>query len=775
MKKLITIFLPVFLAGSAFSQQAVLTANDYQKAESFLTPNTQKYIDNVAGKPTWISGERFWYRTLTAQGSEFILVNALKGTRLPAFNQAKLAQSLSAASGKSYTAFMLPFQSFTFSTDEKSLLISADGKPWKCDLKTYQITEDTSAKIKTDEEPKNESFSPDGKKAVLIKDYNLWIRDVTSNQLTQLTSDGIKDFGYATDNAGWRHSDKPVLLWSPDSKKIFTYQQDERKVGDMFLVTTNVGHPKLEAWKYPLPGDSVVAMLHRVIINIETPKVVRLQIPADVHRSTSGDDISRGGVLNDASWSQDGSQLVFISTSRDHKEEKVRIADAATGSVKEIFEETSPTQFESGQRGISWRFLSASNEIIWYSEKDNWGHLYLYDATSGKLKNQITKGEWLVTQLIKVDEKSRAIYFMANGKESGNPYFSHFYKIDFDGSGLTLLTPEAGFHTVSLSTSEKFFVDTYSQPDVAPVTVLRNLSGKLVAELEKTDVSRLKTIGWKAPIPFSVKAHDGKTDVYGLMYTPTKLDSTKKYPLVDYIYPGPQGGSVGSWAFSASRRDNQALAELGFVVIELEGTSNPLRSKSFHDMNYGQMAENTLPDQVSGIKQLASKYNWIDTSRVGMHGHSGGGFATACAMFTYPDFFKVGISESGNQDNRNYEDDWGERYIGLLKTDAKGVSNYETQANQVYAKNLKGKLMLAHGMMDDNVPPYNTMLVIEALEKANNDYDLIIFPNSRHGYANFGPYMMRRRWDYFVQHLLGAKPPKEYQLHSVTDPRNSVK
>lgn len=775
MKKLITIFLPVFLSVSAFSQQAVLTANDYQKAESFLASNTQKYVDNVAGRPTWISGERFWYRTLTAQGSEFILVNALKGTRLPAFNQTKLAQSLSAASGKSYTASMLPFQSFTFSTDEKSLLFSVDGKQWKCDLKTYQIIENTSAKTKADEESRSESLSPDGKKAILIKDNNLWLRDVTSNQLTQLTTDGIKDFGYATDNAGWRHSDKPVLSWSPDSKKIFTYQQDERKVGDMFLVTTNVGHPKLEAWKYPLPGDSVVAMLHRVIINVETPKVTRLQIPADVHRSTSGDDISRGGVLNDVSWSADGSQLIFVSTSRDHKEEKVRMADAATGSVKEIFEETSPTQFESGQRGISWRFLSASKEIIWYSEKDNWGHLYLHDATSGKLKNQITKGDWLVTQLIKVDEKNRVIYFMANGKESGNPYFSHFYKIGFDGSGLTILTPEAGFHMVSMSTSENYFIDTYSQPDVAPVTVLRNMSGKLIAELEKTDVSRLKAIGWKAPIPFSVKAHDGKTDVFGLMYTPTKLDSTKKYPLVDYIYPGPQGGSVGSWAFSASRRDNQALAELGFVVIELEGTSNPLRSKSFHDMNYGQMAENTLPDQVSGIKQLAAKYNWIDTSRVGMHGHSGGGFATACAMFTYPDFFKVGISESGNQDNRNYEDDWGERYIGLLKKDAKGVSNYEAQANQVHAKNLKGKLMLAHGMMDDNVPPYNTLLVLEALEKANKDYDLIIFPNSRHGYANFAPYMMRRRWDYFVQHLLGAKPPKEYQLHNVMDPRNSVK
>jgi dipeptidyl aminopeptidase/acylaminoacyl peptidase len=775
MKKLITLLLPVFLAGTLQAQQAPITTNDYQRAESFLSANTQKYVDHVAGKPTWLSGDRFWYRTLTAQGSEFILVSAAKGSKAPAFNQQKLAQSLSAASGKNYTAFMLPFQSFNFSSDEKSILFSADGKQWKCDLKTYQVSQDTSAKAKADEEARNEMVSPDGKKAILIKDFNLWVRDAATNKLTQLTTDGVKDFGYATDNAGWRHSDKPVLLWSPDSKKIFTYQQDERKVGDMYLVTTNVGHPKLEAWKYPLPGDSVIAMLHRVIIDVESPKVIRLQIPADVHRSTMGDDISRGGILNDAAWNADATQLVFVSTSRDHKEEKIRMADASTGAVKEIFEEKSATQFESGQRGISWRFLPASNEIIWYSERDNWGHLYLYDATTGNLKNQITKGDWLVTQVVKVDEKNRVVYFMANAKEAGNPYFSHFYKINFDGSNLALLTPEPGMHTVSLSTSENYFIDSYSQPDVAPVMVLRNMNGKLISELEKTDLTRLKATGWKAPLPFSVKAHDGKTDIYGLMYTPTKLDSAKKYPLVDYIYPGPQGGSVGSWSFAASRRDNQALAELGFIVIELEGTSNPLRSKSFHDMNYGQMAENTLPDQISGIKQLAAKYNWIDTSRVGMHGHSGGGFATACAMFNYPDFFKVGISESGNQDNRNYEDDWGERYIGLLKNDANGISNYEAQANQVHAKNLKGKLMLAHGMMDDNVPPYNTMLVLEALEKANKDYDLIIFPNSRHGYANFAPYMMRRRWDYFVRHLLGTEPPKEYQLQSVSDPRNGSK
>jgi dipeptidyl aminopeptidase/acylaminoacyl peptidase len=294
------------------------------------------------------------------------------------------------------------------------------------------------------------------------------------------------------------------------------------------------------------------------------------------------------------------------------------------------------------------------------------------------------------------------------------------------------------------------------------------MNGKLITPLEKTDLSRLVASGWKPVTPFTVKAHDGKTDIYGLLFTPTHLDPNKKYPIIDYIYPGPQGGSVGSWSFAASRGDNQALAELGFVVMVLEGTSNPLRSKSFHDMSYGNMAENTLPDQIAGIRQLSQRFGYIDTSRVGIWGHSGGGFATAGAMFRYPDFFKVGISESGNHENRNYEDDWGERYDGLAAN-----SDYNAQGNENFAKNLKGKLMLAHGLMDNNVPPQNTLLVVEALEKANKNFDLVVFPNSPHGYGSYSPYMMRRRWDYFVKNLLGAEPPSEYQLKMKADPRNA--
>jgi dipeptidyl aminopeptidase/acylaminoacyl peptidase len=696
------------LAITVNAQQKALTVKDYERAESFMSYNTEKYIDHASVQPNWLEGDKFWYTTKTNGIEQTFLVDPVKKTK-------------------------------TLTTDYKGNTTPSRRGAGH-----------------------NEVLSPDGKKAILIKDYNLFVKDVATGNLTQLTTDGIKDYGYATDNAGWKHSDAPILRWSPDSKKIATFQQDQRNSKDMYLVITNVGAPVLKAWKYPLPGDKQIATIRRVVIDVENAKMVSLNIPADQHRATLSDDISSSGTFDDIDWKADGTEVAFLSTSRDHKNEKFRIANTTTGTVREVFEETVKTQYESGQGAINWRYLPASKEILWYSERDNWGHLYLYDATNGKLKNQITKGDFVVTRLVKVDEKTRTLYFMANGREKGNPYFSHLYKIGFDGKNLALLTPEEGNHEVVFSPSFGYFVDTYSQPDVPAVTVLRSISGKLINTLEKTDVSRLTATGWKAPIPVSVKAKDGKTDLYGLVFTPTKMDAGQKYPVIDYIYPGPQGGSVGSWSFAASRRDNQALAELGFIVVVIEGTSNPDRSKSFHDMSYGNMAENTLPDQIAAIRQLSAKYP-IDTTKVGIWGHSGGGFATAAAMFRYPDFFKVGISESGNHDNRNYEDDWGERYNGLVEN-----ADYEAQANQNYAKNLKGKLMLVHGMMDDNVPPYNTLLVVEALEKANKSFDLVIFPNSAHGYGDYSPYMTRRRWDYFVQHLLGAEPPKDYQMKAST-------
>ncbi|HSU24669.1 MAG TPA: prolyl oligopeptidase family serine peptidase, partial [Pyrinomonadaceae bacterium] len=530
---------------------------------------------------------------------------------------------------------------------------------------------------------------------------------------------------------------------------------------------------KLSAWKSALPGDPNVPMIHRVIIDVDAAKVTRLQMPPDPHRSTVCDDISCDGGFTDVYWSPDATKLAFVSTTRDHKKVNLRVADAATGAVRDVYEETSPTQFESTPMGSggNWRYLPASNEFIWYSERDGWGHLYLYDITTGKLKNQITNGDFPVWNVDRVDEKNRIVYFEAGGREKGeNPYYRHFYSVGFDGKTIKLLTPEDGNHNITLSPNGQTFVDNYSKRDTEPVVVLRGNDGRLIANLEKVDTSRLKASGWKAPQLFSVKARDGVTDIYGVMYTPTNLDPNKKYPVINYIYPGPQGGSVGTWSFASAFGDNQALAELGFVVVQIEGTCNTLRSKKFHDACYGNMADNTLEDQITGMRQLAQRFPYIDLDRVGIWGHSGGGFATAAAMFRYPDFFKVGISESGNHDNRNYEDDWGERYNGLLVNDASGKSNYEDQANENFAKNLKGHLLLAHGTMDTNVPPYQTMLIADALIKANKDFDLLMIPNSNHGYGAASNYMMRRRWDYFVKWLLNADPPTGVDLSAPPRP-----
>lgn len=766
-KLAITISVLIATVSAAIAQQQrALTADDYARAEKFMGYNTAPLVDRGGFRPNWLSDERFWYRNLLATGSEFVLVNPANGTRQPAFDHAKLAAALSTAAGATFSPSKLPFTDFTFSADGQRVVFQVANMRWSCDVQGNACVSDTASQgTPIQNRNFNQVLSPDGKRAAFIRDFNLWVRDVATGKETQLTTDGVKDYGYATDNAGWKQSDRPILLWSPDSKKIATFQQDQRKTGEMYLVDTKAGHPTLKAWKYPLPGDENVTMIERVIIEVDNPKVIRLQTPPDQHRSTLCDDIACTGALDDTYWNPDATQLAFVSTSRDHKREQLRLATAATGAVRDVFEETTTTQFESGQDSINWRYLPASNEFIWFSERDNWGHLYLYDLTTGKLKNQITSGDWAITQLVRVDEKNRVLYFLAGGREAGrNPYFSHLYRIGFDGKNLQLLTPEDGNHVITWSPSERYFLDNYSKPDVPPVTVLRDTEGKLISTVEKTDISRLSATGWKAPQPFTVKARDGVTDLYGLMFTPTNLDPSKKYPIINYIYPGPQGGSVGSWSFSPARGDHQSLAELGFVVFVLEGTCNPLRSKKFHDACYGNMADNTLEDQITGMKQLAQKYPFIDLERVGIWGHSGGGYATAAAMFRYPDFFKVGISESGNHDNRVYEDDWGERYIGLEVKGANGKSNYEDQANQTYAKNLKGKLLLAHGTMDDNVPPNNTLLVVDALIKANKDFDLLMIPNARHGYGSASFYMTRRRWDYFVRYLLGAEPPKEYEL-----------
>jgi len=357
------------------------------------------------------------------------------------------------------------------------------------------------------------------------------------------------------------------------------------------------------------------------------------------------------------------------------------------------------------------------------------------------------------------------LYFIGAGREPGDPYFRYLYRVRMDGTDLALLSPDSADHTITLSPSGDYFVDSYSTPDTPPIVVLRDARGRKLVDLEEADISQLLATGWTPPESFSVKARDGVTDLYGLMYAPTDFDPAKKYPIINSIYPGPQSGSVGRRSFSASRGDTRALAELGFIVVQLDAMVTPMRSKTFHEAYYGNMGDNGLPDHITGMEQLAERHPWIDIDRVGIYGHSGGGFASADAIMRYPDFFKVAVSQAGNHDNRNYEDDWGEMWQGLLVENADGTTNYDNQANQLLAENLEGKLLIAHGTMDGNVPFYNTLLVVNELIAANKDFDLLLFPNRGHGFGG-EPYMMRRRWDYFVTHLMGAVPPKEYEFQA---------
>ena len=703
-----------------------MTFDDYEKASFHMGRGFNKYLNNVLTNQKWDEEDSFHYEVKFKDKSE------------------------------------------KFSIDLKSL-----------EKSNYNENDEVNSQNINKDYKNNpyEFLSPNGNLAAYIDDFNLWIRNTKTGKRTQLTFDGFKNYGYSTNNAGWIKSKGPVLKWSPNSDKIATFRQDARDVGEMYLTTTNVGHPKLQSWKYALPGDEKIFEIERLIIDVKSSKIVKLKMKNDFQRSTTTDHIAgRGGELLDTQWSKDSSKLAFISSSRDHKEAHLQIADSKTGIVRSIFKENVDTYYESGVRAENWKVLFDSNEFIWYSEKNNWGHIFLYDLSTKKLKNKITSGNWLVRKIMHIDNDKREIIFTAGGKEKGNPYHVYLYKVNFDGNNLTCLTPETGTHSINPSPNWTYFVTTYSTTNIAPKSILKNRNGKTLFQLSSSNTDELKKNGWQEPIEFNVKARDEKTDLYGLLFLPSNYEDNEKYPVLNYIYPGPQSGSVGNYSFMVTRRDFQALAELGFIVVAVDAMGTPGRSKSFHDAYYGNMGDNGLPDNITAIEQLSKKYSAMDLSRIGIWGHSGGGFASTAALLRYSDFYDVAVSSSGNHDNRNYEADWGEKWHGLLEPldidskensseyDAK-KTNYDIQANQLFVENLKGKLLIAHGMLDDNVPPSNTMLVVDELIKANKDFDLILFPNKRHGYGDMSNYMMRRKWDYFVKHLKGLEPPKGFSFN----------
>ncbi|MEQ8407476.1 MAG: DPP IV N-terminal domain-containing protein [Gammaproteobacteria bacterium] len=739
--------------------------SDYQRAESFLSPNTRELVSGEILVQYWQPDDRLIFQRSTPEGSEYQIFDSATGNTTALFDEVLFTRALAEFSDAELDANDLTLRDLKVNDTLDTLTFRHDGNEYSLDLLTMALEQ-------LPEAAEDEFLSPDRRWAAYIDDFNLWVRNTQTNERVQLTTDGEEYYGYATNNAGWTRDDGPVLKWSPDSNKIATFRHDGRNVGEMYLYTTQVGHPELDAWKYPLPGDEHIFMLERVIIHIEPePTLVRLDMPPDPQRSTTTDHVAgRGGVFLDVEWSANSDQLAFVSSSRDHKIATLRVADPDTGAVRDVFTESVDTYYESGFEYDSpnWRLLQGSNEFVWFSERDNWGHLYLYDLGTGELKQQITSGDWSVLNVEHIDTQAREIYFRAASREEGSPYYHYLYRINFDGSEMTMLTPGQAHHEITWSDSKAYFTDEFSTPTEPAQAMVRDRDGNEVTLLAQTDISALEDSGWVPPEPFVVKARDGQTDLYGLLYRPSNFDPSQQYPVLNYLYPGPQSGSVGSRSFQASRRDKQAVAELGFFVVEVDAMGTPGRSKSFHDAYYGNMGDNGLPDQIATIRQLAEIHPAMDLDRVGIWGHSGGGFASTAGILRYPDFYKVAVSGAGNHDNRNYEDDWAEKWQGLLEvleeTDSPATgTNYDNQANQLLAGNLQGKLLLAHGLLDDNVHPTNTFLVVQALIEAEKEFDLVVFPEARHGFGN-GRYFMKRRWDYFVRHLKNTEPPADFRF-----------
>lgn len=756
------------------------TAADYARACGLLASNAERLIFHTVENPAWLPSGKLWYRTRTAAGFALVLVDPASRSRKTVCDVAKLAHAMLLAGEQVDVARELSFDSLTLSADECSIEFQLQSMRWR-----YDIASGTCSRAATSRS--NVCVSPDGQREVFVADYNLWLREIASGRETQLTTDGVEDFGYAVDNSGRQRSARPCVLWSPDSRRIATIQQDEREVGEMYLVRAGRGHPTLERWKYPMPCDAKIPLVHRLIIDVQSGRHVRLKLAPDLLRSASWLGVAQchDGTL-EAQWSADGTRLAFISLTRDHRCARLQVADASSGEVRTLFEESTSGFYEcaiSARHALrtagapNWRLLNRTQEIIWYSSRDDWSHLYLYDLGTGRLKNQITSGAWNVAQLLHVDEQSRTIYFLAVGREQGrNPYFEHLYRIGFDGTGLTLLTQEDATHSVSLSPCGEYFVDSCSRSDNSPIASLRDRHGRTLMMLERADISRLVSAGWRPPMHIVVKARDGSTDLHGLLFKPSHFEDRRKYPIVNAIYAGAILGSVIPWGrtrqwgeFAPAHGllgDAQALAELGFIVVMIDGIGTPLRSRTFHQAHHGDYGDGTLPDQVAAMKQLAQRWSWIDIERAGIYGISGGGYRAARAILTYPDFFKVAVSIAGNHDPMSYSDEYSEKFIGLQRSQPDGTSNYDAMANMALASNLKGRLLLVHGLMDSNVAPYHTLLLVDALISANKDFDLLLLPHQGHAVeaGPVGRYLIRRHWDYFVRHLLGSEPPRECSM-----------
>lgn len=771
------------MAANSVSQllsRPALTHAAYARAERFLPWNVAPRVYHGAVRPHWIAGsDRFWYRVRTRAGFQFVLVDPERNTQAPAFDHERLAQALSGARGRAVNPADLPFDTLEFDQDGATVTLDGASGRWHCDLTSYTVAQVAAP-------DREERRSPDGRWSAFVREHDLWLRDTRSDVECRLTHDGERAHDYAghTDVVATELSfrravhGEPQLVWSPDSRRLVTHRLDQRATRVLPLLRSGgAARPIVHTYRYALPGDPEVPHSTLVICASKGGPMVEVDGPPLLAPCLTPFEDRL------VWWSTDGTRVYFVRYERGYQTAHLCVADAASGAVRTLLTEHSDTWVDIGPHQFAAhppvRALT-DGTLLWWSERGGWGHLYLVDGNDGRVLRQVTSGDWQLRELHHVDATNGWVYFTAGGAEAKrNPYYLHLYRVRLTGGAPELLTPEDAHHDVAFAPSGGWFVDRCSRIDQPPLSLLRAADGELLRVLEQADVADLLADGWRFPEPFRATARDGVTDIYGMITYPSDFDPARSYPILDNVYPGPHNIQTDvAFPDPAVSRDfwqGQALAELGFVVITIDGLGTAYRSKTFHAAAWGPGFGEAggLPDHVAALAQLAADRPYLDLERVGIYGHSGGGFAAARGMLLYPDLYRVGVASAGNHDQRDYHAQWGELYLG-----ADIARHYHEAANAPLAERLRGKLLLVHGELDDDVHPRHTLQLAAALLAAEREVDLLILPAADHelcdplvndqpyGAAPALRYFLRRRWDYFVTHLLGVRSPDGYMIRA---------
>ena len=727
---------------SCISLWAQGTVEDYNRAYALREKYNAKHVLYAGVVPHWVDQtSAFWYVRQTEKGKEYVKVDAASKKRTALFDQQKMASALTEKAGREINAYNLPLQNCRLNISLDTLRFQLDGKFWAYSIKNNRLLDEGAIPSRgkerhwmevDDEKEGSPVTSPDGKWTAFIKNDNVYVREVATGKEKQLSQDGTLSNYYSS-----------YIQWSPDSKSVVSCRirpVEKRYVYYVESSPADQAQPKLHKQEYAKPGDE---------LRFKVPCIFEVESGRRLIPST--ELFSHQYELSGPMWNADSKAITFEYNERGHKVYRVLEMSAVDGSVRTLIEEKEEKYVNDPR--IYRNYLSDGKRIIWSSERDNYNHLYLYDRATGKPLNQITKGEWYVRGVQHVDEANEVIYFSANGMKKGeDPYLIHYYKINFDGSNLVELTPEEGMHQCWYSSDYKYLVDVYSKVDQAPIAVLRDAkNGKIRMQLDKADISALLANGWKAPEVFSAKGRDGKTDMWGVIYRPSNFDPSKKYPVIEYIYSGP-GDQYVPKTFSSYNWWMTSLAELGFIVVQVDGMTTSFRSKEFEEVCYKNLKDAGLPDHIAWIKAAAQKYPYMDIDRVGIFGCSAGGQESTGAVLFHPEFYKAAYSACGCHDNRMDKIWWNELWMGYPVDES-----YSACSNVDNAHLLSRPLMLVVGELDDNVDPASTMQVANALIKANKDFELVVIPGAHHTMGeDFGEH---KRYDFFVRHLMGVTPP----------------